>query len=101
MEKLPKIDSCLFCGCRGDYSVKQKIEFVCPVCVCILADAGQQDLKRAYKKAMRLNLPRKAMAISKFINGDIEDEQARKIRPNLVRTRPLPAVRPPRYEIRA
>jgi hypothetical protein len=67
----------------------------------VLSVADREDLRRSYQKAVQLNFARKARAIQKFIDGDMEDEKARKIRPDLVRTRPVRTTRPARYQVRA
>ena len=64
--------SCLFCdGMEKDYKPAKGIDYICSSCVLLLADANQDDLKRAYVKAMEKGFENKASALKSFI---IEDE---------------------------
>ena len=64
--------NCLFCdGMEKDYKPAKDIDYICSSCVLLLASANQDDLKRAYAKAIRLGLKNKASALKSFI---IEDE---------------------------
>ena len=94
-------DTCLFCGQPEKSCIPSKsVDFICSVCVQLLLNADQADLKRAYEKAVRLGYSGKAEAIKTFIVGEIHAETEEPKR-NLERKRPLPAVRPARDKVRA
>ena len=57
---------CLFCdGLEKSY--QPKCEYVCSGCVLMLCNADQDDLKRAYQKAIDHGIDRKARALKMFI----------------------------------
>ena len=95
--------NCLFC-CDPDTDDKPKPgkDLICPLCVRMLLAADQEDLKRAYGKAIERGYSRKAKAIESFLfEGEITDERETKsIRRNMVRERPMREVRPSRNQIR-
>ena len=67
-----KYDLCLFCNNpEPKYKPDKNIKFICSSCVLLLADANQDDLKRAYVKAEAKGLEKKVSALKSFI---IEDE---------------------------
>ena len=94
---------CLFCN-RPDkkYNPGPGLDFICSLCVILLADADQDDLKRAHAKAIEKGYQGKAEAIKSFL---IEDEynvrKTEKPKRDLARERPMRAVRPSRYQVRA
>ena len=60
--------NCLFCGKQEkNYKPDRHVDFICGVCVVLLADADQADLKRAYKKALDEGYLRKVSALESFI----------------------------------
>lgn len=72
VDRLPET-GCLFCNGASYYPVKRGVDFICPRCVVILSNAKKKDLRAGYEKAAQLNMPRKAKAIRKFIEGDINE----------------------------
>lgn len=94
---------CLFCnGQEPKHKPGPGIDFICSRCVILLADADQDDLKRAHAKAIKKGNPGKARAIESFL---IEDEynvrETEKPKRDMERARPLPTVRPSRHQVRA
>ena len=60
--------TCLFCnGIEKNYKPDQHIDYICGLCVVLLADADQDDLKKSYKKALDKGDLRKASALESFI----------------------------------
>lgn len=97
-----KSGGCVCCGGNEKtYAPKKGVSFICSSCVAVLSPMNQQQLRKAYQTAVESGQSGRANAISKFIDGDIEHEQARKTRPNLERKRPVRTARHPRYEVRA
>ncbi len=67
---------CLFCnGPDKSYKPSPGKVFICGICVILLADADQDDLKRAPAKAIKLGLKNKACAIESFLIQEVEDVQ--------------------------
>jgi hypothetical protein len=59
---------CLFCNeSEESYKPSKDIDFVCSRCVLILANASQEDLKKAYQKALYGGYLRKVSALESFI----------------------------------
>ena len=95
--------SCLFCdGMEKDYKPGKGIDYICSSCVLLLADANQDDLKRAYVKAEAKGLENKVSALKSFIIEDeINDRKTKNSERNMERKRPLRKVRSSRYQVRA
>ena len=94
--------NCLFC-CDADTDDKPEAvkDLICPLCVQILLAAGQEDLKRAYGKAIERGYARKTKAIESFL---IEEEityepKAKKPKRSNVRKKPMRVVKPTRNQI--
>ena len=94
--------NCLFCnGMEKDYQPAKDIDFICSGCVLLLADANQDDLKRAYVKAEAKGLENKVSALKSFIIEDeINDRKTKNSKRDMERARPLRKVRPSRHKIR-
>jgi len=95
--------NCLFCcDPEPNYKPETGIDFICSKCVQMLLAADQEDLKRAYSKAIERDKIREASAIESFlIEGEVfNDRETKTIRRNLVRERPMRKVRPSRDQIR-
>jgi hypothetical protein len=94
---------CLFCdGMEKDYKTSKGIDYICSNCVLLLVDADQDDLKRAYVKAMEKGLKNKVSALKSFIIEDeINERKTKRFKRNLVRERSLRKVKPSRHKIRA
>jgi hypothetical protein len=90
---------CLFCGFpEAGYHPGSKMEFVCSCCVQILLSADQADLSRAYLKAVEMGYSSKVKAIESFLIPEESNARETKIsKRDLVRKRPMRAVRPSRY----
>jgi len=59
---------CLFCGLpEPGYKPNPDKDFICSRCVQILLSADQEDLNRAYRKALEKGYPKKARAIESFL----------------------------------
>ena len=94
--------NCLFCdGMEKDYKPAKGIDYICSGCVLLLADANQDDLKRAYVKAEAKGLENKVSALKSFIIEDeINDRKTKNSKRDMERARPLRKVRPSRHKIR-
>ena len=61
-------DVCLFCnGLEIKYKPETGIDFICSRCVQMLLAADQEELKRAYDKAIDKGYTNKASAIESFL----------------------------------
>lgn len=61
-------ETCLFCNKpEKSYRPGPDIEFICGTCVQSLLHADQEDLKRAYKKALDKGCLRNASALKTFL----------------------------------
>lgn len=70
------IESCLLCNCpEKNYKPPPNTDYVCGMCVQLLLQADKDDLKRAYTKAIKKGLERKALAIEIFLNDEGTNEQ--------------------------
>jgi DNA-directed RNA polymerase subunit M/transcription elongation factor TFIIS len=89
--------NCLFC-CDADTDDKTEAgkDLICPLCVQMLLTADQEDLRRAYCKAIEREYDRKAKAIKSFlIEGEITNErETKKSKRGAIRKKPMPMVRP-------
>ena len=94
---------CLFCNePEKNYNPGSHIDYVCGLCVILLADADQEDLKKSYQKALNEGHLRKASALEAFIQEEIYNvRKAKNSKRNMERTRPLRKVRPSRHQVRA
>jgi hypothetical protein len=71
MRSITSYEYCLFCkDPEKNYKPAPGIEFICSRCVLLLADAGQDDLKQAYAKALDKGYLRKASAIESFLRRE-------------------------------
>ena len=69
---------CLFCNDQEpNYNPSPNKDYICSSCVQLLLSASQEDLKRAYAKALSLGYQNKARAIESFII-DEEDKNEQK-----------------------
>jgi len=94
-------DICLFCGQPEKSCNPSKcVDFICGKCVQLLLAADQDELKRAYGKAVSLNYGDKASAIKTFLMED-EDAETEESERSMVRKRTMQAVRPARDRVRA
>jgi hypothetical protein len=60
--------SCLFCNVpEPNYKPDPQVDLICGNCVILLADASQDDLKKAYQKALDEGYLRKVSALESFI----------------------------------
>jgi hypothetical protein len=93
---------CLFCGLpEKGYPSDPDKEFICSRCVQILLSADQEDLNRAYRKAIEKGYPNKARAIESFLMPEeINARETKVTKRNLVRKRPMQSVRPSRNQLR-
>ena len=68
--------SCLFCNLpEPNYKPESHIDFICGRCVILLADASQEDLKKAHTLAIEKGYLNKANAIESFLISEGKDEQ--------------------------
>jgi len=95
--------NCLFCdGLEKICKPTKGIDYICSSCVLLLADANQDDLKRAYVKADAKGLKNKASALKSFIIEDeINDRKTTNSKRDMERARPMRKVRPSRHKIRS
>jgi hypothetical protein len=68
------MEVCLFCN-EPEKSYKPEVDFICGSCVILLADSDQDDLKKAYQKALDEGYLRKVSALKSFIIPEGKDEQ--------------------------
>jgi hypothetical protein len=81
-------DTCLFCGkAEKGYKPSKSVDFICSVCVQLLLEADQGQLKRAYEKAVRLCYAGKASAIKTFLIPEDEHAETEEPERNMVRER--------------
>ena len=94
--------NCLFCdGMEKDYKPAKGIDYICSSCVLLLADANQDDIKRAYVKAEAKGFKNKASALKSFIIEDEYNERkTKKSKRDMERARPVRKVRPSRDKVR-
>ena len=60
--------SCLFCNLpEPNYKQDPQVDFICGTCVQLLLRADQEDLKKAYVKAIEKGYLNKASAIETFL----------------------------------
>jgi hypothetical protein len=70
------MEACIFCNePEKGYRPGKDIDFICGCCVILLADADQDDLKRAYQKALDKGYPKKVSALESFIIPEGNNEQ--------------------------
>jgi hypothetical protein len=68
--------SCLFCNLpEPNYKPDPQVDLICGSCVILLADASQDDLKKAYQKALDEGYLRKVSALESFIIPEGNNEQ--------------------------
>jgi hypothetical protein len=66
--------SCLFCGFpENGYRPSPDKELICSGCTQLLLSADQEDLNRAYIKAIESGYSSKAKAIESFLNPEVSD----------------------------
>ena len=94
---------CLFCNGEGPgYRPAPAVEFICSRCVQLLLATTTEQVRAAYKKAIDGGLSNKARALEMFFKEGVHDEQETgTARSDMVRKRPMRAVRPARHELRA
>ena len=88
--------SCLFCNLpEPNYKPESHIDFICGSCVVLLADADQDDLKRAYGKAIAMGYLNKASAIESFLMPEVKDGKrpSKSVRRNIDRKRVARSIR--------
>jgi hypothetical protein len=91
-------DVCLFCnGLEIKYKPETGIDFICSRCVQMLLAADQEELKRAYDKAIDKGYTNKASAIESFLipedKIDGQRKPAKKRRRHIDRERIVRTVR--------
>ena len=87
---------CLFCSKQEkNYKPDPHVEFICGSCVVLLADADQDDLKRAHGKAVAMGYLNKASAIESFLieEGKHANRPTKSVKRNLNRERTARSVR--------
>jgi hypothetical protein len=95
-------ETCLFCGRpEKGYTPSKSVDFICSVCVQLLLEADQGQLKRAYEKAVRLGQKGKASAIKTFLIPEDEHAETEEPERGLVRERAVQSFRPTRDQVRA
>ncbi len=95
---------CLFCNdLDRNYKTEDGKDFVCSQCSQILISADQEDLNRAYEKAIEKGYLSKARAIESFLLPQevLNDRETKKFKRNMVRKRFMRASRSTHHKIRA
>ena len=93
---------CLFCSGQGpNYKLGPNVDFICSSCVQQLLSASQEDLKRAYTKAIEKGYQNKAKAIESFLDEERHYGKTENSKRNMERKRPVRKVRPSRHKVRA
>jgi hypothetical protein len=88
--------TCLFCNLpEPNYKPGPDVEFVCGSCVIPLADASQDDLRRACGKAIAMGYLNKASAIESFLMQEVKDgmRPSKSVRRNIDRKRVTRTIR--------
>jgi hypothetical protein len=88
--------SCLFCNLpEPNYKPDTGVDYICGGCVILLADASQDELKRAYGKAIAMGYLNKASAIESFLIPEVEDgmRPSKSVRRNIDRKRAARTIR--------
>ena len=94
---------CLFCGFpeRG-YKPAPEKEFICSRCIQILLLADQEELSRAYSKAIEMGYSGKAKAIQSFlIPEETNAKEAKITKRNMARKRTMRTFRLTSEQLRA
>ena len=93
---------CLFCAGIEKNCKPAGTDFICSRCVQILLAADQDQLKKAYQKAVDKGYINKAHGIASFLHEGTFDHERKTKKPerDLVRKRPVQAVRPSRDQLR-
>ena len=95
-------ETCLFCGRpEKGYKPSKSVDFICSVCVQLLLEADQGQLKRAYEKAIRLGYAGKASAIKTFLIPEDEHAETEEPERGMVRERFVQETGFTRDEVRA
>jgi hypothetical protein len=94
--------NCLLCNNNPEnYCPEPDKDFICSQCVQLLLSAEQAELKRAHSKAIEKGYSNKARAIESFLlPEDINVNETKQARRNLVRKRHMRTVRPSRNQLR-
>ena len=88
--------SCLFCNLpEPNYKPESHIDFICGGCVILLADADQENLKKAHTLAIEKGYLNKANAIESFLipEGKHANRPTKSIERNLNRERTARTIR--------
>ena len=95
-------ETCLFCNSSDKkYKSESDKDFICSRCVQLLISADQEELKRAYSKAIEKGYPNKVRAIESFlIPEEISVRETKIAKRDMVRKRFMPTVRPSRNQLR-
>jgi len=92
---------CLFCSdSEPEYKPGAGIDFVCSLCVQMLLEADQQDLSRAYAKAIEKGFSNKARAVELFLTEELNVRETKKLKRGVIRKKPMRVVRPSRNKLR-
>ena len=93
---------CLFCGFpENDYRPEPDKDFICSRCVQQFLSADQEELLKARSKAIDKGYSNKASAIESFlIPEEISVRETKIAKRDMVRERPVRAVRPSRNQLR-
>ena len=95
-------DTCLFCGKpEKGYKPSKSVDFICSVCVQLLLEADQGELRRAYDKALFLGYAGKASAIKTFLIPEDEHAETEEPERGVVRERSVQAAGFTRDQVRA
>ena len=74
---------------------------ICSNCMQILLTSTQEQIKRAYQKAVHAGLMDKTRALETFLEEEEQDvRKTKKHKRNFIRKGPLRMVRPTSYQIR-
>ena len=91
---------CLFCN-GEEKNYKSDVDFICSSCVILLAGAEQDELKKAYAKAIEKGFKDKAYAIESFLmQEEYSVRKTKKSQRDMERERPVRKVRPSRHQVR-
>ena len=87
---------CLFCNKQEkNYKPDRHVDFICGGCVLLLADASQEDLKKAHTLAIEKGYLNKANAIELFLmpEGKDANRPAKSVERNFDRERTARSIR--------
>ena len=92
MDEEKTVKSCVFCGRSEGY--------ICASCIEKVLSMNDDQLKRAHALAVEKGYEAKAEILSQLLEEEENVPKTGKVRPNMVRERPVRTFRPAYHEVR-